>query len=71
MKKARNQMKRARKRMKRVHNRMNREHMDDCGTNLFCAKGSIGHPLWRAISALCVKSMGSFHYIMCCSHCVM
>ena len=71
IKRTHNQMKRARKRMKIVHNRMNREHMDDCGRDLFCAKDSIGDPLRRAISALCVKSMGSFHYIMRRSHCVM
>ena len=58
-----NQMKRVHNQMKSVHNRMKRVHIADCGTNLFCAKGSIDVPLWKAVTALCVKPMGLYYVV--------
>ena len=42
--------------MKRAHNQMERAHRDDCGTNWFCANGSINVPSIQ-VSTLVVKSI--------------
>ena len=42
----------------------------DCSGVFRCSAGEYAD-IWKAVTALCAKSMRPFHYIMQCPHCVM